>query len=52
MAYTLKQFMRALFLIDTGEKDDLDGDEQNFQKPAQAKPAIKNLKHNTERRTS
>ena len=52
MAYTLKQFMRALFLIDTGERDDLDGDEQNFQKPAQVKPVNKTLKHNTERRTS
>ena len=52
MAYTLKQFMRSLFLIDTGEKDDLDGDEQNFQKPAQSKPVNKTFKHNTERRTS
>mgnify|MGYP003133830672 FL=1 len=52
MAYTLKQFMRALFLIDTGEKDDLDGDEQNMQKPSQPKPTTKTFKHNTERRTS
>ena len=44
--------MRALFHIDTGERDDLDGDEQNFQKPAQVKPVNKTLKHNTERRTS
>ena len=52
MAYTLKQFMRALFLIDTGEKDDLDGHEQNVQKPSQPKPTTKTFKHNTERRTS
>jgi len=30
-SYSLKQFMRQLFLIPTGDKDDLDGHEQNFQ---------------------
>ena len=30
MSYTLKQFMRSLFQISTGEKDDLDGHNQNF----------------------
>jgi len=30
MSYCLKQFMRSLFQISTGEKDDLDGHNQNF----------------------
>jgi len=30
MSYCLKQYMRSLFLISTGEKDDLDGHNQNF----------------------
>ena len=30
MSYTLKQFMRSLFQIPTGEKDDLDGHNQDF----------------------
>ena len=31
-SYVLKQFMRGLFQINTGEKDDLDGHDQNFDK--------------------
>jgi len=30
-SYSLKQFMRQVFLIPTGDKDDLDAHEQNFQ---------------------
>ena len=29
-SYCLKQYMRSLFLISTGERDDLDGHNQNF----------------------
>ena len=47
MSYTLKQFMRSLFQISTGEKDDLDGHNQNFdvQKTTTGK-----TDHKTERR--
>ena len=49
MSYTLKQFMRSLFQISTGEKDDLDGHNQNFD--VQKKTTGK-TDHKTERRTA
>ena len=35
--YALKQFMRSLFLIATGENDDLDNQNQTYNKPKEAK---------------
>ena len=57
MSYTLKQFMRSLFQISTGEKDDLDGHNQDFgvqkkeEKKEEKKKDSKAPQHTTERRT-
>jgi len=48
MSYTLKQFMRSLFQISTGEKDDLDGHNQTFDKQ---KEPPKQTNHTSQRRT-
>ena len=52
MSYTLKQFMRSLFQISTGEKDDLDGHNQNFgvKKKEENKKDDKTSQHTTQRR--
>jgi hypothetical protein len=57
-SYCLKQYMRGLFLISTGEKDDLDGHNQNFDVKKEEKNKEKNEKkgsktpqHTTHRRT-
>ena len=36
-SYALKQFMRSLFLIATGDNDDLDNQNQTYNKPKEAK---------------
>tara|TARA_X000001388_G_C2224347_1_gene120569 strand:- start:232 stop:804 length:573 start_codon:yes stop_codon:yes gene_type:complete len=54
MSYTLKQFMRSLFQISTGEKDDLDGHNQNYdaqKSPPNNQDTNKKTQHNTQRRT-
>ena len=57
MSYCLKQFMRSLFQISTGEKDDLDGQNQNYnvkkkeEKKQEKKKDSKAPQHTTERRT-
>ena len=53
MSYCLKQYMRSLFLISTGEKDDLDGHNQNFgvKKKEEKKLDGKTPQHTTQRRT-
>jgi len=53
MSYCLKQYMRSLFLISTGEKDDLDGHNQNFdvKKKEEKKKDGKTPQHTTQRRT-
>jgi len=57
MSYTLKQFMRSLFQISTGERDDLDGHNQNFdvkkkqEKKEEKKKDGKTPQHTTQRRT-
>jgi len=55
MSYTLKQFMRSLFQISTGEKDDLDGHNQNFdvekEEKKNEKKGSKTPQHTTHRRT-
>ena len=50
MSYCLKQFMRSLFLISTGEKDDLDGHNQNFNGGKEEKNNEKKVvkHHNTQ----
>ena len=50
MSYTLKQFMRSLFQISTGEKDDLDGHNQDFG-VEKKKDNNKKTNHKSERRT-
>ena len=52
MSYCLKQFMRSLFQISTGERDDLDGHNQNFdvQKKEEKKKDNKTSQHTTQRR--
>jgi len=61
-SYCLKQYMRGLFLISTGEKDDLDGHNQNFdvkkeenkkdeKKEKNGKKDGKTPQHTTHRRT-
>jgi len=55
MSYCLKQYMRSLFLISTGEKDDLDGHNQNFdvkkEEKKNEKKDGKTPQHTTHRRT-
>ena len=54
-SYCLKQYMRSLFLISTGEKDDLDGHNQNFnggkEEKNNEKKGSKTPQHTTHRRT-
>ena len=52
MSYCLKQFMRSLFQISTGEKDALDGHNQNFgvKKKEENKKDDKTSQHTTQRR--
>jgi hypothetical protein len=54
MSYTLKQFMRSLFQISTGERDDLDGHNQNFngerEEKKNEKKDGKTPQHTTHRR--
>lgn len=47
-SYVLKQFMRGLFQINTGEKDDLDGHDQSFDKPK--KEQAQETNHKSDRR--
>jgi hypothetical protein len=55
MSYCLKQYMRSLFLISTGERDDLDGHNQNFnggkEEKKNEKKDGKTPQHTTHRRT-
>tara|TARA_R100001594_G_scaffold144855_1_gene194416 strand:+ start:424 stop:996 length:573 start_codon:yes stop_codon:yes gene_type:complete len=50
MSYTLKQFMRSLFQISTGEKDDLDGHNQDFDKKKEEKGDANGTKTQTTNR--
>ena len=50
-SYALKQFMRSLFLIATGENDDLDNQNQTYNKPKEAKKLI-NKEGKNERRVA
>ena len=54
-SYCLKQYMRSLFLISTGERDDLDGHNQNFnggkEEKNNEKKGSKTPQHTTHRRT-
>jgi len=53
-SYCLKQYMRSLFLISTGERDDLDGHNQNFnggkEEKKNEKKDGKTPQHTTHRR--
>ena len=50
-SYALKQMCRSLFLIATGENDDLDNQNQTYNKPKEVKKAVKQ-EGKTERRTA
>jgi hypothetical protein len=50
-SYALKQFMRSLFLIATGENDDLDNQNQTYNNKKEVKKVI-NKEGKTERRTA
>ena len=49
-SYILKQFLRGLLFISTGDKDDLDGHNQTFA--TKTTQTTSNAKHTTQRRTS
>jgi hypothetical protein len=49
-SYVLKQFLRGLLFISTGDKDDLDGHNQTFA--TKTNKTTPNAKHTTQRRTS
>ena len=49
-SYALKQFMRSLFLIATGENDDLDNQNQTYNNPKEVKKVV-NKEGKTERKT-
>ena len=51
-SYILKQFLRGLLFISTGDKDDLDGHNQTFANKTTTNKTTTNAKHTTQRRTS
>jgi hypothetical protein len=50
-SYALKQFMRSLFLIATGENDDLDNQNQTYNNKKEVKKVV-NKEGKSERRVA